>query len=291
MRTSLLMVLAAGLGVLSAGAQSNLVVTSFTGNGVLTWDAPEPGVYSVEWASSPAGPWQKTWDLANLTRAAGQYTNSVPMFYRVTARQSMLLMHGNGLHGSTAFTDEGGHTLAGLGNVQISTNRSRFGGASIYFDGSGDYLDAGTSNDWAFADGDFTVDFWVNFETSPGDNHMIGPHTQGLYTEWCILLEGGSLKGFINGLAVVSHAWSPSADTWYHVAMTRSAGTLRLFVDGEELSSAASSAVIGSARPLTIGATANPSLYLRGYLDEIRIIKGLAAWTAPFTPPSAEHSF
>lgn len=291
MKSTVMAVLVASAGVSCAVAQSNFVVTSFGGNGILTWNAPETGVYSVEWASAPTGAWYKTWEMANMTLGAGLHTNSVPMFYRVTARQSVLLVHGNGPDGSTVFTDESGHAITGTGDVQISTKRSRFGGSSIYFDGSGDYLNAGKTMDWAFEDGDFTVDFWVNFETSPGDTHVIGQHTQGFYTEWCILREGASLKVFINGVPVVGNAWSPQADTWYHIAVTRAAGTLRLFMDGNELGNASTTAVIGSGRPLTIGAASNPSLFLRGYLDEIRILKGIAAWTAPFTPPSNQYAY
>ena len=291
MKRSLILTMIVGTVVYNAQAQSNLVIKSFSANGMLTWNAPNNGVYSVEWASSIEGPWHKTWELANMPLAAGLHTNSVPMFYRVTATQSALLLHGNGVHGSTIFTDECGHAIAGLGDVQVSTNRSRFGGASIYFDGSGDYLNAGSSDDWAFGDGDFTVDFWVNFETNPGDTHLIGLHTQGLYAEWCILRDGANLTGFINGVPGVSQSWTPQVDTWYHIALTRSSNTLRLFVDGEQFGSATSTAFIGNGRPLTIGATANPSIFLRGYLDEIRIIKGVAAWTEPFTPPSTEYRF
>ena len=284
-------VLVASAGVSYAIAQSNFVITSFTGNGVLTWNAPETGVYSVEWASSLTGAWHRTWDIANLTVAAGLHTNHVPMFYRVTARKSVLLMHGNGPDGSTVFTDESSHTITGVGDVQISTNRSRFGGASIYFDGSGDYLDAGTTNDWAFGSGDFTVDFWVNFETAPGVAHLIGPHTQGLYTEWCVTYDTGNLRVFVNGGPVITEAWLPQLDTWYHIAMTRSGTALRLFVDGEQIGSGTSSATIANGRPLTIGATINPSLFFRGYMDEIRVIKGVAAWTGPFVPPSNEYAY
>jgi len=291
MRTLGLVILTASAACFSARAQSNAVITSFSGNGVLTWTAPENGVYSVEWASSLTGAWHRTWDMADMAVSAGSQTNHVPMFYRITPKPSALLMHGNGSHGSTNFIDQGGRAIAGVGDARLSTNRSRFGSASIYFDGSGDYLNAGANADWAFGTGDFTVDFWVNFDSAPGDFHMIGPHTQGSYTEWCVLRESGHLRGLINGNVVVGQAWTPALDTWYHIALTRSGSTVRLFVNGEQLASGASSATIGNARPLTIGATVNPSLFFRGYMDEIRVVKGAAAWTAPFTPPADEYAY
>ena len=291
MKTLGLVILTASAACFSAQAQSNVIITSFSGNGVLTWNAPGHGVYSVEWASTLTGAWHTTWDMADITVSAGSQTNYVPMFYRITARRSMLLMHANGAHGSTGFIDEGGHAITSAGDVHLSTNRSRFGSASIYFDGSGDYLNVGMSSDWSFGTGDFTVDFWVNFDSAPGDCHMIGPHTQGNYTEWCVLREGGNLLGLINGIVVVGQPWSPQVDAWYHIALTRSGGTVRLFVNGDQFGSGTSSATIGNARPLTIGATVNPSLFFRGYIDEIRVIKGRAAWTAPFTPPASEYAY
>ena len=289
MKIALVTVLAASTMVLSASGESNFVIRSFSGNGHLIWDAPDAGVYSIEWASSPTGPWSSSWQLAGMSLAAGQYTNSVPMFYRVRAKVPELLMHANGTHGSAVFVDESGHEVTAYGGAQISTNRCKFGGASLHFDGSSGYLSLASSADWAFGSGDFTVDFWANFEVSPSDVSIIGPHTQGLMTEWLVGHEGANLTIRLNGPLVISQPWMPLIDVWYHIALTRSGTEVRLFVDGQLLGSGSSSAAIGNDRPLTLGASVNPSLFFQGYLDEIRIIKGTAKWTAPFTPPTSEY--
>jgi hypothetical protein len=60
-----------------------------------------------------------------------------PVFNNVS-----LLLHGNGTNGSTTITDNSPtpKTVTAVGNAQISTAQSKFGGASIAFDGTGDYL-------------------------------------------------------------------------------------------------------------------------------------------------------
>ncbi len=275
----------------SVHAQNNLVITSFHGNGELTWDAPRAGTYLIEWASSLTGAWHRSWDLVDLNVVAGPQTNAVPMYYRVRTAGPSLLIHGDGFHGSQAFTDECGHAVTPYGNVQVSTNRSKFGGGSIHFDGAGDYLWLATNAAWAFGSGDFTVDFWVNFDGSPGDVSFIGPHTQHISAEWTVLREGANLSSRLSGLLVVNQPWAPQTDTWYHIALTREGSTVRLFVDGQILGTGPFASSISNVLPLTIGAANNPSLFFRGYMDEIRVVKGLAAWTAPFTPPSAAYEW
>ena len=83
---------------------------------------------------------------------------------------TVLMLHGNGTDGSTTFTDSSlttPHTPVAVGNAQIDTAQSKFGGASIYFDGSGDALTIPNDGDFTFGSDDLTVDFWVRFEALP----------------------------------------------------------------------------------------------------------------------------
>ena len=78
----------AGLILLQAwtGHAQDDVITGFSGNGFLTWtNSHSNGMFNVEWASSPEGPWQARWDsLWNIAATSGTLSASVPMFYRVT---------------------------------------------------------------------------------------------------------------------------------------------------------------------------------------------------------------
>src|SRR5690554_1699309 len=86
----------------------------------------------------------------------------------------VLLLHGDGTDGSTTITDNSGsaHSPTVNGNSQIDTAESQFGGASVLFDGSGDYLEYADSADWDFGTGDFTVEFWMRRNAWPTSGNL-----------------------------------------------------------------------------------------------------------------------
>jgi hypothetical protein len=77
-----------------------------------------------------------------------------------------------------------------------------------------------------------------------------------------------------------------TASAWHHVAATRSGNTVRVFLDGTEDASATFSNGTAASSALVIGAFADGTEALNGWMDEIRITKGLARYTANFTPPT-----
>ena len=83
-----------------------------------------------------------------------------PYFY-----SNSLLLYGDGVDASTAIVDSSlnNHAITVNGDAQISTNQSKFGGSSLYFDGNGDYLTSPTNTDFEFGTGDFTVELWAFF--------------------------------------------------------------------------------------------------------------------------------
>ena len=54
-----------------------------------------------------------------------------------------------------------GHTITPSGHI-IQLPKSVFGGSSIYFDGTDDYLSFFPSPDWNLVTGDFTIECWIN---------------------------------------------------------------------------------------------------------------------------------
>lgn len=275
-------------------AQSNLVIVEATLGGTLTWTAP-PYIqtFSVEWAPTLTGPWTNSWaSLVNLPNTNEYGSAQLPVFYRVTGRPYPgLLLHGDGADGSTAIADTQGHPVGVRGDTRITTTNAHFGTGGLLFDGTGDYLDLGTSPDWGLGTGDFTVDLWANFSRTTGTIHLIGLHTSGIYTEWSLVQQGTALNFYVEGLVAVGHPWTPVAGRWYHLAVTRAAGVIRLFVDGRLVQTAPNGKNLGNARNLTIGAANNPSLFFGGVLDEIRLLKGRAVWTQDFIPPTAPYEY
>ncbi|MGE0338119.1 MAG: LamG domain-containing protein [Gammaproteobacteria bacterium] len=205
------------------------------------------------------------------------------------------LLHMDGTDGSTTFIDERGHTFTANGNAQIDTAQSQFGGASGLFDGTGDYITTPDSADWDFGTGDFTVEFFVRFNALPtSDAHtIVGNYvsgTTGWYVQFRNDAPGARLTFGSSGDSPQNDfTWSPSLATWYHVAVSRAVGTARAFVDGGQIGADVTNAenISGSTGVLMVGAlNLGPIQYLNGWLDELRITKGVARYTSSFTPPS-----
>lgn len=205
------------------------------------------------------------------------------------------LLHMDGADGSTVFTDVKGHAFTAVGNAQIDTAQSKFGGASGLFDGSGDYLTTPDSADWDFGTGDFTVEFFIRFNALPSSNAhtFVGNYvsgTSGWYVQFRNDSPGARLTfGSSGDTPQNDFTWSPSTATWYHVAVARASGTVRAFVDGNQIGSGITNTedISGSTGVLMVGGlNLGPIQYINAYLDELRITKGVARYTANFTPPT-----
>ena len=186
-----------------------------------------------------------------------------------------------------------GANLKLVGNTTGSTTTNFTGAKSMYFDGSGDYLSTLSSDLLRMGTGNFTVECWVNKSLT---NHkgiwQISSTAGGLQSTnygqtlalgfqiglWQIYAGGGS--GGING-----PSFSVSANTWYHTAVVRNSGTTKLYIDGtEEISISDSHDYTGTY--MVIGGYYNTSYLHHGYIQDLRVTKGLARYTANFTPPT-----
>jgi len=203
-----------------------------------------------------------------------------------------LMLHMDGTNGSTRFTDETGKTVTAHGNAQISTAPYKFGGASGLFNGTNAYLTVPNSSDFDFGSGDFTIDFWCY----PKDNDFTPiidlrtSNEEGI----CIYREGGLLDMFV--------AWSWPSDMfvfkltgnnneWSHVALVRSGNTFTGYVNGVAATPHTDARSIAAPNgTIKIGIHHRGNIeYFNGYVDELRISKGIARWTSNFTPPISPY--
>jgi hypothetical protein len=203
-----------------------------------------------------------------------------------------LLLNFNGTNGSTTFTDSSpnGLTVSANGDAEISTAQSKFGGASGYFDGATSYIIAESGDALQFGTEDFSVEMWVRFNATSNallyDTIPIGG-AAGRFGGFALVLQDGQFNIFNDGFKG-SPSVTASTGQWYHIAFTRSAGLCRLFVDGQ----------VDSSFTLSVNMTENVALvgrvgdaadyFLDGYIDDLRVVKGFAIYTANFTPPAAQ---
>jgi len=206
----------------------------------------------------------------------------------------VLLLHCDGADESTTFTDSSGsaHTVTANGNAQIDTSEKKFGTGAALFDSLGDYLEIADSDAWHFGSGDFTIEFWVRFDSVASNRPILAQRQTG-FAPVAINRNGTQITAL---LSFTNSAWAAvptlasgsstiAVDTWYYVALTRSGSTFKLWLDGVEVDDYTSaSSFTNSTNPLIIG---NSSFSTTGRLDDIRVTKGVARYTSNFTPPTA----
>lgn len=207
-------------------------------------------------------------------------------------------------------------TIVGVGDVAVGRD-PKFGTGALYLSEADrashtSYVSAtydSTLYDWWTTD--YTVEAWIraygingfnvwqwsqiytaprmignmqsaNFVPSVPNNTVFnwsfGPVTSGAleFAYW----NGSTIQKITSSTGVMS------LDTWHHVAMSNENGTIRLFVDGTIVQS---ESIFGtpsssSSLPLVVGQADNESL--TGFVDDLRITKGVARYTTDFTPPT-----
>lgn len=251
--------------------------------------------------SEPAGglPIYTTTDDFGLVRGTGTRTDAF-------SSSLVLALPMSGVGGGTTFTDESANikgsgvakTVTPNGNAQTSTTISRFYGSSGYFDGTGDYLTAPYSTDYNF-DGDFTLECFVYFSSLP---------SSVLYGMKLISVGDGSSNGWYfgadsnNKIYIGPYGWASGAvvgatsvvaGRWYHVACVRSNGIITIYLNGVADASASKAGTTGNSgntalHIATYSGTGSPGSNqhsLIGYLQDLRVYKGVAKYNANFVPP------
>jgi hypothetical protein len=206
--------------------------------------------------------------------------------------QVSLLLHGNGTNGSTTITDNSPSpkTVTVFGDAKISTAQSKFGGSSIAFDGTGDYLQIANNSAFNFETNSFTVEAWVYFNNVSGQQCLFTNY-QNSTNGWALQLAGSAainanLSG--DGFDILGST-AISANTWYHIALSGTSASpgIKLFINGiQEGFTYTGATALNTTTAFITGSIAG-SAYFNGYIDDLRITKGVARYTANFTPPAA----
>lgn len=196
-------------------------------------------------------------------------------------------------HTGYTFTDSSATpktiTSVGTGKASHHASQKKFGSTSIYFDGVvGDYLEITDHADFTFGTGNFTIEFFVNMGDQAGAYHTLF-HSANHDVRVTI---GASATA--PTLSFYSDTWDAHTsgttdigdNAWHHCAIVREGTNLKLYVDGALEATRASSGNSLDPDNIRIGQYAT-SLPFKGFIDDVRITKGLAVYTGNFTAPTS----
>ena len=208
--------------------------------------------------------------------------------------QTKLLLPFNGANAATTTSDlsNTNATVTFNGNSQISTAQSKFGGSSLYFDGTaGDNVTLPAGSAYQF-DADFTIEMWF---------YMNALNTYSLlYSSYGSAATGALELQIRSGISYKIRAWynsnsafdsntSISTGQWYHFALTRSGTTVTYWLNGTSDGTMTLSGQMGrDDQTIKIGADGS-SYTFNGYIDDMRVTNGVARYTSTFTPPTTAH--
>lgn len=206
-----------------------------------------------------------------------------------------LLLHAEGVQGSTSLTDSSASAKAmtAAGGAIVSTAQAKFGNSSMKFSAAGDRFTTPAVADFFFGTGDFTIEAFVNPTALPaGSGQIMGFQNYGTGSLWIFVLSSSGNLQLYTGTGGVTNSSAGTVPTnaWTHVAAARQGSTLRLFIGGVLSGTFTNAANYSTyANPFAIGGdnSGNTNAQFSGYIDEVRVTKGLARYTASFTPPAA----
>jgi hypothetical protein len=263
----------------------NGVSQSISGSGTMaaTLDVTPTYIASRDAGTSPMTGYMSSLNITTIVESI-----TIPTApYTSSGNTSLLCNFTNaGILDNTCF-----NALETVGNAQIDTSVKKYGTGSMKFDGTGDYVVAAANTSLALGGGDFTAEMWLY------------PTAFATYISvWCCTNSAAVATGFHIGFNASGQMFiyqnsafriSSSANSgvltlnqWNHVAVVRSSGVVKIYVDGTAASSTWSTTQNFSQGFNLIGAAPNGgSEYYTGYIDDLRITKGIARYTTTFTPP------
>lgn len=206
----------------------------------------------------------------------------------------VLLIHANGTNGSTSFPDNAPatHTMTVVGDAVVTTAQAKFGTGSLHAPTGGN-IRTGDSADFDFSTGDWTIEGWVYKNSLTGDSILLRKKNFSSVYAYDIAFSSALHAEGARGDGTTAYSLTAGSgfplNQWVHVALTRNVNTMRLFQNGVLMASSVLAVgfttLADNAGNLDVGSSITPSL---AYYDDIRMTKGVARYTATFTPPAAQ---
>jgi hypothetical protein len=190
--------------------------------------------------------------------------------------------------GFETLTDRAGKTITVHGDAKISNAQAKFNTTSLALDGIGDFISVPTQPDFGYGTGDFTIEFFWR-PTALGIQQVLldcrtASNDTAIYLE---MNAAGNVRLFVSNAYRITSSAACTAGTFNHIALFRVSGVTKLAVNGTVTPTTYTDANDYPERPLRVGASWTGGSPSTGYVDELRVVKGVAKYTTSVTVPTA----
>jgi len=270
----------------------NGVSVPLTGTNDGTFTLNGSSVYIGQYTSGTGYGWKGYISNIRVTKAIVYTANFTPPTAPLTAIPNTYMLACQ----SNRFVDNAptNYTVTPSGTPSIQAF-SPFGGVtsvpasySNYFDGTGDYLSTvlGAPLDLTSTN-PFTIEFWLYMPALPSVLGYVFHTTYAGTSTYCYVSSTGViLFGSSSGGTRSQSNSALSINTWYHVAICRSGGVERMFINGVAQTQT-SGQLTHSLGTLYFGTDSSQNYFTNFYLSNFRIVKLTGLYSSNFTPPTA----
>jgi hypothetical protein len=187
------------------------------------------------------------------------------------------------------FDNTGFNALETVGNAQIDTTTKKYGTGSMEFDGTGDWLIVPDSPDLKLGTGNFTIEFWVYLASGDTGSNRGLVAKGGASTGWLVSLNTTQKVVFTYTTSTITSSGAITTNAWNHIAVVREgtgSNQTKIYIGGTNDGTGTVSTDFTQTEVMYIGANRAAGDPMKGFIDDLRITKGIARYTSNFTAPT-----
>jgi hypothetical protein len=186
------------------------------------------------------------------------------------------------------FDNTGKNNLETVGNAQIDTTTKKYGTGSMEFDGTGDWLLMADNPDQRLGTGNFTIEFWVYLAT--GDiGSARGLVAKGTSTTgFLVSLDSSEKVVFTFTTSTITSSGAITTNAWNHIAVVREgtgSNLTKIYINGTNDGTGTVSTDFNQTSVMYVGCNRTAGDPMKGFIDDLRITKGVARYTANYSAP------